>query len=580
MSAVPSTFGKYFLTEKIATGGMAEIYLAKILGPGGFEKFLGIKKIHPALSGESQFVEMFVAEAKTLVGLTHGNIVPIYELGMVDSTYFIAMEYIDGPTLEQLLTALRRSDMALSPAMTAYICAEILKGLDYAHRKGEGVIHRDLSPRNVMLSREGEVKLVDFGIAVAKVDRASEQGHAGDPAGSYPYMSPEQVRGDVLDGRSDVFATGILLWEMLTGERLFNRPNDQETLAAVIAGDIAPPSKFCPAAQGVLDVVCANALERDLDKRYQSAGDFLVAINRFLYSQAETVTPKDVSSFIAKHCPPTTQEFARPSTLGMGEEEEQSGTTPMAAKPGPKRKRSGTVPMERPQGKKRAETVQSFATHVTLRRAFSTDDADALESQPPKLESQPPKLESQPPKLEPTAAEPTPTTSDPQTPVTKDDSKLASLFLPAAGGIALLVAGVVLFVGRSNGDTQPQPAATIDAAIALPPDAAPPPADATPQPLSTEPDARPVAKKKDAGAVVRRRPDAAAEKAMGSIRVGANPWADVYLDGKAIGRAPGNFEVPAGPHSLELRFHDKSKTIQIDVKPSQLTSLGVVDFTE
>jgi len=286
MDEVPSSFGKYFLTEKIATGGMAEIYLAKLLGPGGFEKLLIIKKIHPELSGERQFVEMFVAEAKTLVSLSHGKIVPIYELGMVDSTYFIAMEYIDGPTVEQLQAAMRARGKTLSAPMAAHICAEVLKGLDYAHRKGNGVIHSDLSPRNVMLSREGEVKLVDFGIAVgrathAKADENHPLADSEGPAGSYPHMSPEQARSEALDPRSDLFAVGILLWELLTGKGLFNRGSDEDTLAAGLSGDIPPPSLHCEGAAGVLDSICAKAPQRNADKRYESAGEFVVELNRY-----------------------------------------------------------------------------------------------------------------------------------------------------------------------------------------------------------------------------------------------------------------------------------------------------------
>ena len=167
MTELPTTFGKYYLTDKLATGGMAEIFLGKLLGPGGFEKQLVIKQIHPALSGQRHFVDLFVAEAKTLVSLTHGNIVPVYELGVVDDTYFIAMEFIDGPTLWQLTEAVFAHGQPLTPPIAAHVAAEIAKGLDYAHRKGAGVIHRDLSPRNVMITRDGEVKLVDFGIAVA-----------------------------------------------------------------------------------------------------------------------------------------------------------------------------------------------------------------------------------------------------------------------------------------------------------------------------------------------------------------------------------------------------------------------------
>src|SRR5688500_17766478 len=190
MDELPATFGKYYLAEKLATGGMAEIYLGKSLGPGGFEKQLVIKQIHPRLSGQRQFVDMFVAEAKMLVTLAHGNIVPVYELGVVDDIYFIAMEYIDGPTLYRFTEAAARRGFHLPSRLRAWIAAATPEGRDSAHRRGDGVIHRDLSPRNVMLSRAGEVKLVDFGIAVALGASGDKDGSA--PTGSFPYMSPEQ----------------------------------------------------------------------------------------------------------------------------------------------------------------------------------------------------------------------------------------------------------------------------------------------------------------------------------------------------------------------------------------------------
>ena len=185
MLELPTTFGKYYLTERLAVGGMAEIFLAKLIGPGGFEKQLVIKQIHPALSSQRAFVDLFVAEAKTLVSLSHGNIVPVYELGVVDDTYFIAMEYIDGPTLWQLTEAVFAHGAPLPPPVAAHVAAEIARGLDYAHRKGAGVIHRDLSPRNVMLTRDGEVKLVDFGIAVA-LGTSPDPADGGLPTGSFP----------------------------------------------------------------------------------------------------------------------------------------------------------------------------------------------------------------------------------------------------------------------------------------------------------------------------------------------------------------------------------------------------------
>lgn len=281
---LPATFGKYFLTEKLATGGMAEIYLAKLIGPNGFEKQLVIKQIHPRLSGQRQFVDLFVAEAKILVTLAHGNIVPVYELGVVDDTYFIAMEYIDGPTLYRLTEALARRDAVMPPAVAAWITARVLDGLDYAHRKGEGVIHRDLSPRNVMLSRDGEVKLVDFGIAVGQGEVAEGEATAAAPTGSFPYMSPEQVRREALTSQTDLFSVGVLAWEMLVGQRLFARSEAEATLAAVEGAEIARPSALRPDVPAKLDEVVMRALERDMTARWSSAADMLAALQKYLYA--------------------------------------------------------------------------------------------------------------------------------------------------------------------------------------------------------------------------------------------------------------------------------------------------------
>src|SRR6185436_5044159 len=263
MTELPTTFGKYFLTELLATGGMAEIYLAKLLGPGGFEKPLVIKQIHPKLSGQRPFVDLFVAEAKTLVTLAHSNIVPVYELGVIDDTYFIAMEYIDGPSLYRFTEALARRDVRMEPAIAAWIAARILEGLDYAHHKGEGVIHRDLSPRNVMLSRDGEVKLVDFGIAVTLGAAGEGDDARSAPTGSFPYMSPEQVRREALSAQTDLFSVGVLMWEMLAGQRRFARADADATLHAVTEDDIPRPSSVSPAVPAKLDGVVMRALARD-----------------------------------------------------------------------------------------------------------------------------------------------------------------------------------------------------------------------------------------------------------------------------------------------------------------------------
>lgn len=366
MTEVPAPFGKYYLTEKLAAGGMAEIYLAKLLGPGGFEKLLVLKQIHPKLSGQRHFVDLFVAEAKILVGLVHGNIVPVYELGVIGDTYYIAMEYIDGPSLYRFTEQVRARGETMEPAVAAHIATKILDGLDYAHRKGEGIIHRDLSGRNVMLSRDGEVKLVDFGIAVALGDPGDLAGDT--PAGSFPYMSPEQVRREPLTGQSDLFSVGILMWEMLAGERLFARPDAGATLRAVTDAALAPPSAINPAVPGRLDELVMKALERDQTKRWKTAAEMLAALHRYLYSLEETPGARELGRLVAKYCPPTarrrpTESEASPAALAL------AGTAAAGAAGGPA---TAVIPRVR---------QQSFATHVELAGLLKVESAASQSSE-------------------------------------------------------------------------------------------------------------------------------------------------------------------------------------------------------
>ncbi|MEO6951434.1 MAG: serine/threonine-protein kinase [Polyangia bacterium] len=226
----PIIFGKYLLVEKIAEGGMAVVYRAKLSGPGGFEKTLVVKQIRAELAARAEFIELFVKEAKTTVQLTHANIVPVFELGMVDGTYFLALDLVDGPPLAKLV------DGGKLPApIAAYIAEQILRGLDYAHRRG--IVHRDLSPANVLCSRDGEVKLLDFGISAEVSGRAIIGGSRG-------YVAPEQECGDRVDARSDLYTVGVLLWEMLAGRRRDSGiPEDAPAqLLEVIERAVAPRS--------------------------------------------------------------------------------------------------------------------------------------------------------------------------------------------------------------------------------------------------------------------------------------------------------------------------------------------------
>ncbi len=211
-------FGKYRLHHRIARGGMGEVYRASLVGELGFEKALVIKTILPELAAQSRFIELFAAEAKTAVALSHGNIVPIYELGRAEETFYIVMGYVDGPSVSQLLETHRRRGHPPPIAVAVSIIRGVLSGLAYAHTEEPGrpaVVHRDVTPRNVMVDRSGQVRIVDFGIA------APAHAHAGIRAGSIGYVAPEQARAEAVDPRADVFSTGCLLYEMLTLDRAF-----------------------------------------------------------------------------------------------------------------------------------------------------------------------------------------------------------------------------------------------------------------------------------------------------------------------------------------------------------------------
>ncbi|HET9037469.1 MAG TPA: serine/threonine-protein kinase, partial [Myxococcaceae bacterium] len=219
--AAGTPIGKYVVRRKLAEGGMAEIYLAAALGPEGFEKDVVIKRVRPGLAGDPEFVRMFIAEARVASRLNHANLVHIFDFDKHEDTYYLAMEYVRGHSLWELRRRRQERGVAIPPMLVAQIGMEVARGLAYAHRLTDGghslnLVHRDVTPHNVLLSFDGAVKLTDFGIAKAG-GRATTSGML---KGKFAYMSPEQARGDALDARTDVFALGVTLWELLTGARL------------------------------------------------------------------------------------------------------------------------------------------------------------------------------------------------------------------------------------------------------------------------------------------------------------------------------------------------------------------------
>lgn len=286
-SAYPQQFGRYILTAKIAMGGMAEIFRAKSVGAEGFEKAVVIKRILPHFSEDEGFVTMFKDEAKVASHLNHANVVQIFDFDEVDNLFYIAMEYVEGRDLKRVLDQGAKLGKPLSIAQAVYIMIEASKGLDYAHKRivdGQplSIIHRDVSPHNVMVSFNGEVKIMDFGIA--KAAARSTKTRVGTVKGKCAYMSPEQARGRNLDPRSDLFALGVCMWEMLTGKRLFVGDSDFETLNNVLKAEVPPPSELNPEVPKELDAIVLRSLAREVDDRQKDVGAFVNELNRWFFS--------------------------------------------------------------------------------------------------------------------------------------------------------------------------------------------------------------------------------------------------------------------------------------------------------
>jgi eukaryotic-like serine/threonine-protein kinase len=295
---LPSKFGRYTLVEKLATGGMAEVFKAKILSAHGFEKQLVIKRILPHLAADRNFVSMFIDEAKLTAQLIHPKIVQVTDFGEVAGQYFIALEYVEGFDALALLRTSAQRQVRIPLPITIFVTMEVLDALDYAHNAIDGggktmrLVHRDISPSNIFISRRGDVKLGDFGIAHAQERESKTQ--AGTLKGKYGYMSPEQVVGAPLDARSDLFAIGIVLAEMLMGRRLFTAPTDLDVLLMVRDGRLERLDKYCKDIPAELETIVRKSLKKRVGDRYQTAGEFRDALGDLLFKAGFRVTPRDL----------------------------------------------------------------------------------------------------------------------------------------------------------------------------------------------------------------------------------------------------------------------------------------------
>ncbi|MFZ5889571.1 MAG: serine/threonine protein kinase [Myxococcota bacterium] len=293
---------RYRVIEKIASGGMAEVFRAESAGLEGFKKTVAIKRVLPHLAEKKQFIGMFLDEARLSAHLSHSNCVQVFDIGVGDNTFFIVMEYVDGSDLKGVIEHRRKLGQPFPIEEACLVCVRICEGLSYAHElidsRGQSmhIVHRDMSPPNVLITRHGEVKIVDFGLA--KANSQLEKSEPGIIKGKFSYLSPEAAQGLPVDAKTDIFAVGIILWELLAGRRLFLGETDLETVRMVQQARVPSVRQFNPRVSAELESVLLKSLAGDPAQRYQTARDFGKDLNRILFHQNRDVSSFDIAQLV------------------------------------------------------------------------------------------------------------------------------------------------------------------------------------------------------------------------------------------------------------------------------------------
>ncbi|HRI66785.1 MAG TPA: serine/threonine-protein kinase, partial [Polyangium sp.] len=293
---------QYRVLEKLAAGGMAEVFLAERVGLEGFKKRVAIKRVLPHLSQKTRFIAMFLDEARVSAYLTHSNVAQVFDIGVGENAYFIVMEYVEGADLKSVMEFMRKTGRSIPVEVAVHVAEKMCEGLSYAHEaktpEGEPlcIVHRDVSPPNVLITKYGEVKIVDFGLA--KATSQLEKSDPGIVKGKFSYLSPEAAQGQDVDARADIFAAGIILWEMLAQKRLFLGENDARTVMLVRAANIPPLTPLNKDVPPELEKIIAKALARDPDKRYATAREFGRDLTSFLYKYGKPVSSHDVAEMV------------------------------------------------------------------------------------------------------------------------------------------------------------------------------------------------------------------------------------------------------------------------------------------
>ncbi|GAC1352110.1 MAG: hypothetical protein NVSMB1_11730 [Polyangiales bacterium] len=294
---------RYRVIDRLESGGMAEVFRAEALGLQGFKKQVAIKRVLAHLAAKETFIKMFLDEARLSARLSHSNCVQVFDIGVGDGTYFIVMEFVDGANLRGIIDTLKSANRPFPAEEAVYIAIELCKGLQYAHNVVDEtgaplhIVHRDMSPPNVLITKHGEVKIVDFGLA--KANTQLEKSEPGIIKGKFSYLAPEAARGQEVDARADIFAIGIMLWELLAGRRLFLGKTDLETVQMVQRAIVPPITRIRPDVPPELEPILARALASDPHERYTTARDLGVDLNAFLYRFGKhPVTDFEISDLV------------------------------------------------------------------------------------------------------------------------------------------------------------------------------------------------------------------------------------------------------------------------------------------
>jgi len=509
----PVAFGKYLLDEELARGGMSRVFRARLRGPGGFEKHLVVKQILPELARDPEFVKLFVKEANTLVQLSHPNLVPVFELGMVDDVYFLAMEWVKGATVEELLR-----QGPLSAALVAHIGAHIADALHYAHERFS-IVHRDVTPRNVIIDTAGYARLLDFGIA-ARVEHTGQAQR--ELFGSPGYMAPEQLRGDGLGPASDLFSLGCVLYEAISGKPAWPALRSASELAACPA---PPPLEV---ADDTLRELLAGLIERDASARPQPASLVAERFRTWLSEHHPRGLSNELSERVAKSRAQTSDK--PPSTQD------------------PPRVSSGRI------------EVRSIAVSQEL-SALLAQATERIEREDPVAAELAPAVPSDRPPEEPMAADP-------------EFHRIARRLLRDFGVISVALV-IALLYPRSEDDEEEAPKRARAEVAQVAPEAlaagSGAPTQPTDEPAAPETPPAQVLAQPTAAAQATEPAEAAAQK-RGFLSVSAVPWAEVRVDGRLLGATPRR-SVPlrTGKHVVNLSCpplaHDT--TITVDLQPDQ-----------